>query len=63
MAGELLWIREKWGEERGPKVNVAQEKENEEWNAQDEADIIRMVNRNQYRYFLIMDKSLIKSSS
>ena len=29
MAGELRWIREKWGEERGPRVNVAQEQENE----------------------------------
>lgn len=49
MAGELLWIREKWGEERGPKVNIAQEKETEEWNEQDQDDIERLVNRNRFR--------------
>ena len=49
LAGELRWVREKWGEERGPRVNVAQEKENEEWNDNDYDDIVRLVNVNRYR--------------
>ena len=49
MAGELRWIREKWGQERGPRVNVAQEKENEEWNAADYDDMERLVQRNSCR--------------
>lgn len=49
MAGELRWVREKWGEERGPSVDVAQEKEEEDRNAREEDDITRLVNRNRYR--------------
>ena len=49
MSGELRWIREMWGEERGPRVNVAQEQENEAWNAEDYNDIERMVQRSTYR--------------
>lgn len=49
MGGELRWIREKWGEERGPRVNVTEEQENEAWNAEHFNDIERMVQRNTYR--------------
>lgn len=50
MAGELRWVREELGEERGPRVHVAHEKENEERNYREEDDIMRLVNRNRYRY-------------
>lgn len=49
MAGELRWVREQWGQERGGMVNVAQEIEDEEWNEREEDDIMRLVNRNRYR--------------
>ena len=53
MAGELRWIREKAGEERGPRTNVAQERENEERNDREEDDMERLCERNRYRQFVI----------
>lgn len=41
--------KRKWGEERGPRVRVAQEKEDEAWNSRDYHDIERMVQRSIYR--------------
>ncbi|KAF6221575.1 hypothetical protein HO133_002431 [Letharia lupina] len=45
MAEELRWIVERWGEERGSRVDVAVEKEEEERIAQEESDLQRMVDR------------------
>lgn len=45
MAGELRWIRGKWGEERGPKVNAAQEHEDEDRNGEEYNDIERIIQR------------------
>lgn len=49
VAGELRWVREELGDERGPRVHVAHEKEIEERNAREEDDIMRLVNRDRYR--------------
>ena len=49
MATELKWIVEKWGRERGPKVDVAQEKEDERWNENDYHDIERLCWKNNCR--------------
>ena len=49
MATELRWVVERWGLERGPKVDVDQEKEDERWNDEDYDDIVRMDNRNWWR--------------
>lgn len=49
MSGELQWVKEKWSEERGPRVNVAEEQENEAWNADDYNSIQRVIQRGTYR--------------
>ena len=42
MGAELRWVVERWGQERGPEVDVMQEKEDERWNEEDYHNIERM---------------------
>lgn len=49
MATELKWVVERWGLERGPKVDVDQEKEDERWNREDYDEIARLDQRNWWR--------------
>lgn len=44
-ARELLWVLERWGDERGSKVDFAAEKEEEERVAQEESDRQHMVDK------------------
>lgn len=48
MGSELKWVVEKWGQERGPKVDVMQEREDERWNEEDYTNIERLSWKTSY---------------
>ena len=50
MGAELKWVVERWGQERGPEVDVAQEREDEGRIADDYHNIGRLDWRNMYRW-------------